>query len=598
MSSLPPQIPLCDGCETIFTQSTLLPSATLTAGLLAMLRNGGHGRPSPELRAIIAAAPAELARYDAELTRLDAIFGQIVAGRNALQGLHDQCVGIESPIRRLPTEILVQIFAHFEAPKEWDTSPILAPQWEKKAKQEIARVAGGRLAAFSQVCTRWRRVVFGTATLWQTINLDLRCWTLPVETAHASYLHQRMINCLVVALERGQQTPLTLNVHGAGECHPRAIQTLAHSSTRWRAASFTLECTMLKNLAAVAGNLPHLESLTLHGVNEDIGALADVMEYFSCAPRLRTFEFCGPVAVVARLPLEQLRSCTYSGVGADDIVHLITQMARFPRGGAIYAQLNFEEISAALPLELPEVESPIEKFGVYSLQHDGPGSQGVLGAIFGTLTLPHLQELSLLGMPIDEQCLQPLHWPQSAARALFARSGSGHTLFSLSLHDVFVSEHELLQCLAELPSLAYLFISDHLAVDGIPGTQDHLITDSLLAKLSPADNDDIHTGLAPRLVPNLAFLDMRSLGAFTPSVLLNFLVARARGNLNGKFECALLWFPGHRLYVDAQRIAFLRPLVSERGENDERYRALLLEAGNIRWNLSVGDAIYDRPGVK
>ncbi|KAJ7719998.1 hypothetical protein DFH07DRAFT_309676 [Mycena maculata] len=571
MSSLPPQVSLCDGCETIFTQSTLLPSATRTAELLAILRNGDneHGhRASPELRATIVAVPAELARYDAELARLDAIFGQIVAGRNALQGLHDQCVGIiDCPIRRLPTEIIVQIFAHCEAPKEWDMSPILAPQWEKKAKQEIARVAGGSLTAFSQVCIQWRRVVFGTATLWQTINLDLRCWTLPVEASRASYLHQRMIDFLVVALERGQQTPLTLNVHGAGECHPRAIQTLAHSSRRWRAATFTLEYVMFKNFAAVASNLPHLESLTLlalPGVNEDTEALADAMHYFGCAPQLRTVEFCGPVAVVAQLPLEQLRSCTYSGVGADDIVHLITQMARFPRGGAIYAQLNFEEISAALPLQLPEVESAIVEFSVYSMQHDGPESQGVLDAIFETLTLPHLQELSLLGMPIDEQCLRPLHWPQSAAHALLARSGSGRTLYSLSLHDVFVSEHELLQCLAELPSLAYLFISDHLAVDGIPGTQDHLITDSLLAKLSPADNDDIHTGLAPRLVPNLAFLDMRSLGAFTPSALLNFLVARTKRHLDGGFECALMWFPGHRLYVDAQSIAYLRPWVDKK----------------------------------
>ncbi|KAJ7454560.1 hypothetical protein B0H11DRAFT_2287863 [Mycena galericulata] len=565
--SSPSETSVCDSCDAAFKHSPLLAAAPHPDELINILRTnsgGNDSRHAPELQAIICAAPSELKRYDLELARLDAIFEEIIAGRNALQSLYSQCVAIvHSPIRQLPHEILVEIFAFCEQPKEWDLEPVSAPLWEREAKKEIAQVAGGALVAISQVCWQWRVLALGTPALWTTINLDMRCWTLPVQTVRASVLHQRMLPLLKKALERGNQTPLTVKAHGQGECHPHALQTLALAAPRWRAATFTLECTMLKNLSAAAGNLERLETLTLHGLNEELEALGDVMQYFSNAPKLRNVEFCGPVDVVAWLPLEQLASCTYSGVGPEDLVPLITQMARFSSTASLHVQLNFEDIATSLPLELPAVVSLVEEFDIYSMQHEGPDSERVLAAIFEALTLPNLQRLSFRGMAADGNCLRPLQWPHIAALSLFARSASWDTLQSLSLLDVVLAQRELLHCLTQLPALTYLFISDHLPRDGLLTNAPHyLITDSLLAALSPPTKS--HT--IPWLLPRLEILDLRTLGCFSVDFLLHLLIGRTEeGGFEGRFECSLLWFPGHRISMNLDSIVDLRER-TRRGE--------------------------------
>ncbi|KAJ7146852.1 hypothetical protein C8R44DRAFT_864570 [Mycena epipterygia] len=545
-------ISLCNSCDTTFTQSRLIPTAERSAQLLQILRTNCAHRETSGIRAAISAVPAELARYDEELARLDCIFEKIVAGRAALQQHYDQCVAvIDAPVRRLPNEMLLEIFNLCGQPtQELSMDPVAPQSWEYEAQKEVRRVAGGHLFPLSQVCTQWRELVTGTPTLWSTINLDLRCWTIPVETMRASYLHQQMVQFLKVALERGRQTLLTIEVYGVGECHPHALQTIALAGHRWRSASFTLDCGMLKNLSAVTGNLPILETLCIHVLKENSEALSDVARYFSDAPQLRTVEFCGPLAPVARLPLEQLHHCAYRGVEPEDLPSLLSQFTQLSSAQEVLAQINLEAVRAALPLELPSVVSQIEELVIDSVQDNGDDSFHALAAIFGALTLPRMQGLRLLSMPNTEQ---PLYWPQPAAHALFVRSASRHTLQALSLNDVAITESDLLDTLAELPSLLYLFISDHpalAAVDGNPAH--HLITDSLLKKLTP-EGDPEKGRPKTWLVPNLEIVDLRTLGQFRDELLLNFIGNRALHHTSvGSFECALLWLPGYcRQLTDA-----------------------------------------------
>lgn len=159
----------------------------------------------------------------------------------------------------------------------------------------------------------------------------------------------------------------------------------------------------------------------------------------------------------------------------------------------------------------------------------------------------------------DGHCLRPLDWPHTEALALFSRSDSRNTLKSLSLVDVVLTESELLICLAP----TYLFISDHLPRDGVVGPPHHLITDSLLGALTPPINAECE---ATCLIPNLAILDLRSLGCFSVASLRQFLIGRTTviAGLEERFECALLWFPGHRLYLDLDNLMHLRDWTRKR----------------------------------
>ncbi|KAJ6556606.1 hypothetical protein DFH09DRAFT_1037808 [Mycena vulgaris] len=299
----PSKVSTCNSCDRTFTHSTFFPTATRSGELLQILRTNCAPRDSSEIRAIVSAISAELARYTKEIDRLDDIFQELYAASEALQQLYDQCVAIaDSPVRRLQTELLGEIFSHCVEPKPASSSePTPAGSWEYEAEKELRSVAGGNIVPLSQVCGRWRGVIIGKPTLWSTIKLDLRCWTLPVDTMRGSLLHRQMIHLLHVALERSQQAPLTVEVIGVGECHPAALQALALVSCRWHSATFVLNPAMLQNLSAAAGNLPLLEGLSINA-DEDGETLTDVVKYFSHAPKLRGVGFVGSLAGVGHLP--------------------------------------------------------------------------------------------------------------------------------------------------------------------------------------------------------------------------------------------------------------------------------------------------------
>ncbi|KAJ7915811.1 hypothetical protein B0H13DRAFT_2324078 [Mycena leptocephala] len=176
------------------------------------------------------------------------------------------------------------------------------------------------------------------------------------------------------------------------------------------------------------------------------------------------------------------------------------------------------------------------------MEHTGYQSQRVLAEIFSALTLPAMQRLYLYGV---QGSGQPLYWPHMEGLALLLRSGSPTTLKSLSLHDVMITERDLLQCLADLPLLQYLFVSDHPGLEDLPGKPaNHVVTDSLLKRITPAQN--------------LEIVDFKTLGTFTDDVLLEFVVQRSLlASIDEPFECALLWVPGHARQLKDQVIGVL-----------------------------------------
>ncbi|KAJ7189131.1 hypothetical protein C8R46DRAFT_35107 [Mycena filopes] len=535
------EIPLCSTCNDAFTRSPLLPTPEQFTQLLHILRTDSGHRVHATTLQFMASVRKEIARYDKQLEVFEPIFEKLYADRTVLRQLYDQYSGLaNAPVRRLPNEVLVEIFRLCESDARTEPSrdPILPQSWDHESKKELRRVGGGHLVALSQVSAHWRHLVLGTPTLWSTITLDLRCWEHAV--ANPSRAHQQMIELLHLAIVRGQQTPLTIQVTGAGPCHPLALQTLASAAPRWRTARFAVDSELLLHLADITGRLPLLETLQINALAEDVETLREVGRFFASAPRLRSVAFRGPLAAIGDLPIEQLGYCQYNGLVAEDLVPLLLHMQRLPNS-ELHLQLDCHAIATALPLQLPDVVSPVEEITLYSAAHGGLESGPVLGALFDALTLPEMQRLNLLGT--SDMGGHPFHWPHAEARALFLRSGSQEVLQSLSLHDVIIAEHELLDCLRLLPALTYLFISDQAAkldADGTVTPAHLLITDSLLRQLAP-------------LVPRLEIVDMKTLGAFSDQALIEFarhrsaLAISASASGHGElapFECVLLWLSG------------------------------------------------------
>ncbi|KAJ7648060.1 hypothetical protein FB45DRAFT_1052427 [Roridomyces roridus] len=549
---------LCECCSASFSHSPLLEKADeLCRNMLDSIHSNqlSQYRRLPQLHEIIQHAPAELDRYDLVLESLDAKLEELFAARSTLSRLLDLAKGVvHGPAMQLPNEIVAMVFGHCLVDKEWDLEPITPETWEREAKAEVARVMGGGLRSLSQVCQQWREVALGTAALWSTINLDLRCWSLPMETSGAYLLHEVMMDKLGLALQHTRYNLLTVNVHGVGQCRLEALATVAAHSHRWHSATITVDTSMLTTLAPIAGNLHFLQNVTIQGLSEAEDAMMETMEYFSAAPLLRRVGFCGPAEAVARVPLEQLEFLSHSGVTGEDLLHIFSQMQRVPTGCALHMELNFEGIAEELELDGLEffpVISPIAELKLYSEEHDGPETEAVLDAMFSSLKLPQLQRLGIFGTPSDEESLKPLLWPHRSGLTLL--EGAGRNLRLLDIPDVRLSQRELLDVLAVVPALEHLLISDQLP-------EHHLITDTLLEALSLTVSS-----FTPALIPNLSTLILRSLQGFTVPALLELLTVRTAA-ASDDFECRLAWFPQRRFSsMSLDCIVNLRESFGERG---------------------------------
>ncbi|KAJ7835003.1 hypothetical protein B0H14DRAFT_3871257 [Mycena olivaceomarginata] len=557
------EIPLCGSCPTSFTESALLQNLDRMAGLLQRLRHN------------LACHPTE-----AELDRLNVVFERMYTGRQDLQLLYDRSHSmLGASVRRLPNEVLVHIFKLCEAPREEPALDALAPDnWEYQTDRELRRLAGGDLAAIAQVSTHWRNLVLSTPLLWTRITLDLRCWTIPMQTRRTLRVRRWLVELLHRALACGQQVPLTLEVSGVGECSPWALGPLVYHAHRWRSATFNLECD---------GSFLRLEKLSIKCMDEDFDTLEEVAQAFSDAPRLKKVEIIGPASMVAHMPIEQLQKCSVNGMASVDVASLVSNMGRLIASD-LNIQLNFPSLT------------------ISSGNETGDSTDVVLAQLFKALTLPTLVRLHLHG---KSDSGKPLQWPHSAALSLLRRSAMQNTLHGLVLHDVVLTERELLQCLGHLPQLSYLFVSDQPAIpqDGAPATPAHyLITDSLLERLTPMPD----TPPEDFLVPNLAIVDFKTLGRFSGKALLNFVAARcavadarclldveleaqheaASGNpakkttaCPRKFECAVLWIPGYmrqfgeetRTAIDAYEMTGHLTLISREYDPEDDLELLI-----------------------
>ncbi|KAJ7647831.1 hypothetical protein FB45DRAFT_894573, partial [Roridomyces roridus] len=275
---------MAEPCKCAF-QRHLFPQCTQEKELRDLLRS--NDPPSTfqasHCRSLSTASPAELAA----LLRAR-------SDRAAVQDYSRLCDAVISPVRRLPAEILVEIFVYFTTALHW---PCI--------EEEMRRVANVDLLRIAQVCPRWHELVMGTPSLWSCIEVDMRHWTAP---------GSRLLHLLKTVLDRGGGFPLDLGiVCGDGDL-------LASYSLRWRHVAFRVWTTKLaeySKLSGIAGNLPVLRSLAIDPGWNDLGVMT-IFEVF-----LRGFPDELP-----ELPWEQLEYVGFEDVGPEEWAGVATTVAR------------------------------------------------------------------------------------------------------------------------------------------------------------------------------------------------------------------------------------------------------------------------------
>ncbi|KAF9561864.1 hypothetical protein CPC08DRAFT_410805 [Agrocybe pediades] len=198
---------------------------------------------------------------------------------------------IVSPIRRLPVELLQDIFMHIRAPMPHDhdiyTGLIREPLH----------------LSFSQISQYWRAAALSCASLWRTvphINLD------DVATRGADY-----VEMLDLFLKRTKNGPIDVHISSqafddAHISHPVLDLVVAHSS-RWAKARLNLSFAAFKNLHAASENhLALLETLIIQVVHNRgtvaVSQVGGTVDFFVKAPKLRRVSITGTFSGSFGLP--------------------------------------------------------------------------------------------------------------------------------------------------------------------------------------------------------------------------------------------------------------------------------------------------------
>ncbi|KAJ7189021.1 hypothetical protein C8R46DRAFT_1341639 [Mycena filopes] len=485
----------CDACHnSTFGGSSFLPDSARLDQLRHILRSNTVPPEISSFRRVAEEAPVELARYDAEIERLREHTARLLSERATLSWYSDGCRSVAAPVRRLPTELLAQIFDLCAPDGQEVISDTTTPT------EEVERLAKKYLLQLAQVCSYWRSVAMETPTLWSLIVLDTNLWDRLPQSSRT------LLNLVASSLQRGGECPLTLHIAvDHGDRNERSVlELLSEHSRRWRDVSMWIDPPSFSHLVQAKGNLGRLGFLWLARNTISRNEIHPARNIFQIAPRLSEVsleQWHEPVPV---LPWNQLSLASLRLVGGVPPARTMQILPSLLNSARLFIEPN----TLSTPLE-PPVLSQINNLAVH-LMGESSVEHPILGTLFQSLTLPRLDMFFLVCTGFFPR------WEQGAFLDFASRSSLQTTLMLLHIDVVVITDHELLECLATLPLLEELYIADS-GDDSDPA----LLTDHLLQMLIGGSDGSC-------LVPSLCYLELTSRLTFREDVFYDFIASRVR----------------------------------------------------------------------
>ncbi|KIK10251.1 hypothetical protein K443DRAFT_670873 [Laccaria amethystina LaAM-08-1] len=352
-----------------------------------------------------------------------------------------------APIRRLPPELLSEIFAHCLPNKRFVTpSPTSAPLF------------------LGQVNALWRNISMSTPKLWSSM-----------EISHELCKPDRLLPLMETWIARAKERPLSLSIKGgilsAETPQARWLASLFRQHTaRWQHLRFELPKDVLPIFMSSL-SLPMLETFEIYssgGLTE--AWMYDLSNVLCSALRLHHFAWDNDVWQIfpLRLPWSQLtRLMLNTAVSFDQCLtilgesHVLTHVS--------FQNVSVVGVSSHDPISLPGLIS-----FVISIHEDADND---LAFFLDLLTLSNLREF-LLNCHV---------WPHEAMASFLRRSQC--PLESFNLFFPPVTETEIMECL----EIVQATLEELTIQDGIEG----VITDCILDHLTAAG--DNHRILCPNL---------------------------------------------------------------------------------------------------
>ncbi|KAF7366657.1 F-box domain-containing protein [Mycena sanguinolenta] len=215
------------------------------------------------IRSVITESNTRLTRLDDEISKLQEKLKQLEDERAALLSYRTQNTAILSPLRRMPPEVLSEIFS-----------------WTLPSINDALGIGYDMAQSpwlLTRVSSRWRAVCLSTASVWSRIAIDYEAsgkYSLDlVETQihRAQYLHIHFYGC----------------AETDAEPQIEMFELLLKHCSRWEELGLGITSAMLPLLAVLRDCIPSLKRLWIQWENSH--AEVQSLECFQIAPSLVDF---------------------------------------------------------------------------------------------------------------------------------------------------------------------------------------------------------------------------------------------------------------------------------------------------------------------
>ncbi|KAJ7505100.1 hypothetical protein B0H11DRAFT_1796641 [Mycena galericulata] len=481
------------------------------------------GFQAGEVRRLLEAEQSDLAQIKETIGMVSLILSELESQKSHRTQSVNALRGILSPIRRLPSELLAEIFL--------------------LCRNNSMRTTGYSIMNFreapmvlSHISSRWRTVAIGTPMLWDTPRFRSSIVPPPIAT------------CMRAVLDRSRRLPILLAFDTSG-LKSRPSPTLSNGNTdcfqffadlRDRLQHVSLDLCFQEGLerlevAPINATLPFLISLDITTDDDGPAQLATIMASFRRAPSLRSLTlnaYFSPLVPPYDFPWAQLTSLTLS-IPIDEVTtyRILIQCTQLET--CILSEMNdIDGIPASQALCTLDV---LRSFSFSPWE----ASSGDLLTVF---SFPNLESLVLHGCDT---------MPAAVLHDLHARSK--FTLLHVTLSGLQISFDELLEFLRPLSTLKSLVLDDSKSYIILDNSESP-INDDLLRAFTYGSGSQV-----PSLsLPCLTTLEIRrSANSLTGSVVADMVASLAchSGDEGAPFPSIIsvrLYLPGNKFSSDVE----------------------------------------------
>jgi hypothetical protein len=390
--------------------------------------------------ALLACCKIELTEYDKEISRLHSAIFVLEERKKNLGSQMQRLQKLLSPVRKLPREVLSEIFLYCDPTFRIGPDGIHAPS-----------------RSIAAVCTYWRSIALSDRQLWTDISLDIRT------TLEAQVVHQEIESIL----DLSKDALLSINLEDSEieddedypGTHTSSFTLLLAQSHRWKKLRLALRPTIWPAQLLLPGlDLQNLESLEI-SLDTDPDEVEKIDASFATARKLTSIslQHVYDLGLALSLPWNQITYFSFNGYDTDCFLSLASGCPQLIKASVAMMCCRGED----------DFEGPFtSQMSSLDIQIGAGGDEDVLGAIrlFESLTVPDLSSFTLSSNDITEDL--SLGANNVIGKLLECLNRSKCQLTTLTLKDITIINPQvtLLDLLSATTSVENLTLDDRNSV--------------------------------------------------------------------------------------------------------------------------------------